>query len=65
MPREGTETLLLPVPNYLILPFGNKMPREGTETKVQIITILCILFGNKMPREGTETMNHILKEIRH
>ena len=56
MPREGTETLLLPVPNYLILPFGNKMPREGTETKVQIITILCILFGNKMPREGTETL---------
>ena len=36
--------------------FGNKMPREGTET-IALVTIrfLAILFGNKMPREGTET----------
>ena len=37
-------------------PFGNKIPREGTET---IITKagnnIIDEFGNKIPREGTET----------
>ena len=38
--------------------FGNKMPREGTETlAIGYIIVKCnFLFGNKMPREGTETI---------
>ena len=37
--------------------FGNKMPREGTETNIHFsFLFLTFLFGNKMPREGTETV---------
>ena len=36
--------------------FGNKIPREGTETLAMIDDIVTAsLFGNKIPREGTET----------
>ena len=39
--------------------FGNKIPREGTETSLLVI-VLCVvlrdIFGNKIPREGTETV---------
>ena len=36
--------------------FGNKMPREGTETFIITSKFRSLLlFGNKMPREGTET----------
>ena len=36
--------------------FGNKMPREGTETEVwDSVPDNTNVFGNKMPREGTET----------
>ncbi len=41
--------------------FGNKMPREGTETKTKMFICNCFLtFGNKMPREGTETFNKVI-----
>ena len=44
--------------------FGNKMPREGTETDTENLPPCHqTLFGNKMPREGTETVyyfNHSL-----
>ena len=36
--------------------FGNKMPREGTETLSLYFQKNRDLFGNKMPREGTETI---------
>ena len=44
---------------YCFFSFGNKMPREGTETVN--ISYHCTIahkkeFGNKMPREGTETL---------
>ena len=36
--------------------FGNKIPREGTETGFpHVIHPPLLLFGNKIPREGTET----------
>ena len=36
--------------------FGNKIPREGTETqKLNPVQNLIYIFGNKIPREGTET----------
>ena len=38
MPREGTETLLLSEDAPLYALFGNKMPREGTETQEIEIT---------------------------
>ena len=45
--------------------FGNKIPREGTETQAIIFpTILNVsIFGNKIPREGTETITFILLSI--
>ena len=37
--------------------FGNKMPREGTETNIHFsFLFLTFLFVNKMPRDGTETV---------
>ena len=37
--------------------FGNKIPREGTETKTHFKdTNIISIFGNKIPREGTETL---------
>ena len=41
--------------------FGNKMPREGTETILpqSHLYFQITLFGNKMPREGTETITAI------
>ena len=51
--------------------FGNKIPREGTETSFANVFIFHISFGNKIPREGTEThaMNSTLSrhylEIRY
>ena len=36
--------------------FGNKIPREGTETTTSfLLPKWSVLFGNKIPREGTET----------
>ena len=37
--------------------FGNKIPREGTETKYHMMHDFSAvkIFGNKIPREGTET----------
>ena len=38
--------------------FGNKMPREGTETgRISANSKNFSSFGNKMPREGTETLH--------
>ena len=35
--------------------FGNKIPREGTETSsLEIFFLSLSVFGNKIPREGTE-----------
>ena len=37
--------------------FGNKIPREGTETlALAMIDDIVTAFGNKIPREGTETV---------
>ena len=43
--------------SFIQIEFGNKMPREGTETNVlqSETEIIYHVFGNKMPREGTET----------
>ena len=41
---------------HYITQFGNKIPREGTETYFASYGIVhYIRFGNKIPREGTET----------
>ena len=42
-----------------IAPFGNKIPREGTDTPMQLLlqSSHAYTFGNKIPREGTETYN--------
>ena len=44
--------------SFIQIEFGNKMPREGTETNVlqSETEIIYHVFGNKMPREGTETI---------
>ena len=44
--------------------FGNKMPREGTETLSLYFQKNRDLFGNKMPREGTETLRIFYQTIR-
>ena len=58
MPREGTETIFIIFTLQSHLSFGNKMPREGTETRLSILrnTLEVVGFGNKMPREGTKTV---------
>ena len=58
MPREGTETIRQLLLFVIPFEFGNKMPREGTETGyLEFIDEKedGTTFGNKMPREGTET----------
>ena len=42
--------------NVLVIRFGNKIPREGTETRPEgRFEKASVEFGNKIPREGTET----------
>ena len=38
-------------------PFGNEMPRKGTETVAFNVFLILVItkFGNEMPRKGTET----------
>ena len=45
--------------------FGNKIPREGTETDT-CDSQKCIQpgFGNKIPREGTETESYPYLQVR-
>ena len=64
MPREGTETLFEYTLKSLCSPFGNKMPREGTETQERHMNPILYKFGNKMPREGTETESKTLINIK-
>ena len=58
-PERGRKLCLVCYFNHSLIQFGNKMPREGTETLTVMyspfISHATTSFGNKMPREGTET----------
>ena len=48
------------------LEFGNKIPREGTETEyLKPSRHKKLKFGNKIPREGTETQCQMVKKSKY
>ena len=57
-PERGRKPVSCYTSNQITFKFGNKMPREGTETcYIPCISFYYSSFGNKMPREGTETLS--------
>ena len=64
-PERGRKRYLSTAVNSLVVfVFGNKMPREGTETiSPHLASEISVPFGNKMPREGTETLLQLFAYI--
>ena len=58
-PERGRKQFSLYLFTNSLFIFGNKIPREGTETVAVLndCKIFFTIFGNKIPREGTETRN--------
>ena len=64
-PERGRKPVKTTKPGFVSIKFGNKIPREGTETGlVSINNNFIFVFGNKIPREGTETIYEPIKKFK-